>query len=140
MVKTSPGDFQVTTPEIPLLLKQVVTSKGILIPYTTLQLNPYPNTHLDLFYSDNFSFWCTTPKYVTNQLDFDNLYFWNTLNKTHQGIFVWNRNNRLHTSNKKHVHKERKETTDVRGRWKKKHTSTYKEKLVQCMSINGHKT
>ena len=31
------------------------------------------------------------------QVDFDNLYFWNTLNKTHQNIFVWNRNNRLHT-------------------------------------------
>ena len=24
---------------------------------------------------------------------------------------MWNRNNRLHTNNKKHVHKERKETT-----------------------------
>ena len=43
--------------------------------------------------------------------DFDNLYFWKTLNKTHQGIFVWNRNNRLHTSSKNHVYKERKETT-----------------------------
>ena len=28
-VKTSPGDFQVTTPETPLLSQQVVTSKGI---------------------------------------------------------------------------------------------------------------
>ena len=26
------------------------------------------------------------------QEDFDNLYFWNTLNKTHHGILVWNRN------------------------------------------------
>ena len=48
------------------------------------------------------------------QVDFDNLYFWNTWNKTHQDIFVWNKNNRLHTSNKKHVHKERKETTHVK--------------------------
>ena len=47
------------------------------------------------------------------QVDFDNLYFWNTLNRTHQGIFVWNRNNRLHTSNKKHVWRDRKETTHV---------------------------
>ena len=39
------------------------------------------------------------------------MYFWNTLNKTHQGILVWNRNNRLHTLYKKHVHKERKEIT-----------------------------
>ena len=27
--KTLPGDFQVTTPETPLLSQQVVTSKGI---------------------------------------------------------------------------------------------------------------
>ena len=27
--KTPPGDFQVTTPETPLLSKQTVTSKGI---------------------------------------------------------------------------------------------------------------
>ena len=54
--KTPPDDFQVTTPEIPLLSKQTVTSKGILVPYTNLQLNPYPNTQLDLFCSDNFPF------------------------------------------------------------------------------------
>ena len=47
------------------------------------------------------------------QEDFDNLYFWNTLNKTHHGILVWNRNNKLRTINKKHVYKERKETTYV---------------------------
>ena len=28
-VKTSPGDFQITTPETPLLSQQTVTSKGI---------------------------------------------------------------------------------------------------------------
>ena len=54
--KISLGDFKVTTPEIPLLSQQAVTSKGIPIPYTNLQLNPYPNTQLDLFCSDNFSF------------------------------------------------------------------------------------
>ena len=54
--KTSPGDFQVTTPEIPLLSQQTVTSKGILIPYTNLQLNPYPNTQLELFCNDSFPF------------------------------------------------------------------------------------
>ena len=43
--------------------------------------------------------------------DFDNLYFWNILNKTHQDILMWNKNNRLHTKNKKHVYKKRKETT-----------------------------
>ena len=66
--KTPPGDFKVTTLEIPLLSQQVVTSKGISVPYTNLLLNPYPNSQLDLFCSDNFSFWSTAPKYVTNQL------------------------------------------------------------------------
>ena len=68
MVKIPPGDFQVTTPEILLLSQQAVISKGILVPYTNIQLNPYPNTQLDLFGSDNFSFFCMAPKYVTNQL------------------------------------------------------------------------
>ena len=63
------GDFQVTNPEIPLLSQQTVTSKGIPVPYTNLQLNPYPNTQLDLFCSDNFPFRCTTPKYVTKCAD-----------------------------------------------------------------------
>ena len=54
--KTPPGDFKITTLEIPLLSQQVVTSKGISVPYTNLQLNPYPNSQLDLFCSDNFSF------------------------------------------------------------------------------------
>ena len=53
--KTPPGDFKVTTLENPLLSKQVVTSKGISVPYTNLQLNPYPNTELDLFCSNNLS-------------------------------------------------------------------------------------
>ena len=54
--KTPPGDFKITTPENPLLSKQAVTSKGISVPYTNIQLNPYPNTQLDLFCSDNLSF------------------------------------------------------------------------------------
>ena len=54
--KTPQGDFKVTTPENPLFSQQAVTSKGILVPYTNLQLNPYPNTQLDLFCSDNLSF------------------------------------------------------------------------------------
>ena len=54
--KTPPGDFKVTTLEIPLLSQQAVTSKGIPTPSTNLQLNPYPNTQFDLFCSDNFSF------------------------------------------------------------------------------------
>ena len=62
------GDFLVITPEIPLLSQQTVISKGILVPYINLQLNPYPNTQLDLFCNDNFPFWCMAPKYMTNQL------------------------------------------------------------------------
>ena len=70
IVKTSPGDFKVTTPEIPLLSQQAVISKGIPVPYTNLQLNPYPNTQLDLFCSDNFSFQCTAPNtWLTNYAD-----------------------------------------------------------------------
>ena len=70
MTKTLLGDFKVTTCENPLLSKQAITSKGILVPYTNLQLNPYPNTQLDLFYSDNFSFWYTAPStLLTNCAD-----------------------------------------------------------------------
>ena len=57
--KTPLGDFKVTTPENLLLSKQAVTSKGITVPYTNLQLNPYPNIQLDMFCSDNLSFFNT---------------------------------------------------------------------------------
>ena len=43
--KTPPSDFQVTTPEIPLLSQQAITDKGIPVPYTNLQLNSNPNTN-----------------------------------------------------------------------------------------------
>ena len=55
-VKTPLGDFKVTTPKNPLLSQQAITTKGIPVPYTNIQLNPYLNTQLDLFYSDNLSF------------------------------------------------------------------------------------
>ena len=68
--KTPPGDLKVTTPEIPLLSQQAVTSKEIPVPYINLQLNPYPNTQLDYFCSDNFSFWCMAPStWLTNCAD-----------------------------------------------------------------------
>ena len=76
-------------------------------------LNSYSLVEYNKIYPNTNS-WKVLQKKSLWQVDFDNLYFWNTLNKTHQGIFVWNRNNRLHTSNKKHVHKERKGTTHVR--------------------------
>ena len=43
--KTPPGDFQVTTPESPLLSQQAVTSKGIpsTLPSYSWTLTPIPN-------------------------------------------------------------------------------------------------
>ena len=68
--KTPPGGFKVTSPKMPLLLQQAVTSKGISVPYTNVQLNPYPNTQLDLFCSNNFSIWCMAPStWLTNCAD-----------------------------------------------------------------------
>ena len=67
------------------------------------------------------------------QVDFDNLYFWNTLNKTHQDIFVWNRNNRLYTNNKKHVYKGRKETTHVEVGESNIHPHIEKNKYNVCV-------
>ena len=45
MAKTPPGDFQVTTPETPLLSQQTVTSKGIssTLPTYSWTLTPIPN-------------------------------------------------------------------------------------------------
>ena len=68
MAKIPSGDFKITTPKNPLLSQQAVTSKGIPVFYTNLQLNPYPNTQLDLFCSDNLSFSMYDSQYVTNQL------------------------------------------------------------------------
>ena len=65
--KTPLGDFKITTPKNPLLSQQAVTSKGIPVFYTNLQLNPYLNTQLDLFCSDNLSFSMHGSQYVTNQ-------------------------------------------------------------------------
>ena len=65
--KTLLGDFKITTPKNPQLSQQPVTSKGIPVLYTNLQLNPYPNTQLDLFCSDNLSFSMYGSQYITNQ-------------------------------------------------------------------------
>ena len=65
--KTPPGDFKVTTIKNLLLSQQAVTSKEISVPYTNLQLNPYPNTQLNLFRSDNLSFSMHGSQYITNQ-------------------------------------------------------------------------
>ena len=67
--KTPPRDFKVTTPENSLLSQQAITSKEIPVSYTNLQLNPYPNTQLDLFCSNNLSFSIDRSQYVINQFD-----------------------------------------------------------------------
>ena len=70
--KTPSGDFKVTTSENPLLSQQAVTSKGIPVPSTNLQLNHYPNTQLDLFCCDNLSFSMqASSTWLTNCVDFN---------------------------------------------------------------------
>ena len=77
--KTLLGDFKITTPKNPQLSQQPVTSKGITVPYINLQLNPYPNTQLDMFYSDNLSFLYMAPSWwLTNRCT--NLTTWLTTN------------------------------------------------------------
>ena len=73
-------------------------------------LNSYSLVEYNKIYPNTNS-WKTLQEESLWQVDFDNLYFWNTLNKTHQGIFVWNRNNRLHTSIRNMCIKSEKKTT-----------------------------
>ena len=88
--------------------------------YSPIEYNKiYPNTNS----------WKTLQEGSLWQINFDNLYFWNTLNKTYLGIFVWNRNNRLHTNNKKHVYKQRKETTHERVGKRKTYINNIEEKI-----------
>ena len=47
----------------------MVISKRILVSYTNIQLNPYPNTQLDLFYNNNLSFSMHGSQYVANQFN-----------------------------------------------------------------------
>ena len=76
-------------------------------------LNSYSLVEYNKIYLNTNS-WKTLQEESSWQEDFDNLYFWNILNKTHHGILVWNRFNSLHTLYKKHVLKKRKETTHVK--------------------------
>ena len=45
--KTPPGDFQVTTPETPLLSQQVITSKESQVPYQAT-VEPLPQYPIEL--------------------------------------------------------------------------------------------
>ena len=100
-------------------------------------LNSYLLAEYNKIYPNTNS-WKTLQEETSWQVDFDNQYFWKTLNKSHHNILVWNRNNRLHTINKKHVYKERKETTHVRIGERIIHQHI---KKISTMNVNnGHKT
>ena len=51
-------------------------------------LNSYSLVEYNKIYPDTIS-WKTWQEESLWQVEFDNLYLWNTLNKTHQGILVW---------------------------------------------------
>ena len=67
MAKTPPGDFRSPLPKLHYYHNKRLQARNLKY-LTNLQLNPYPNTQSDLFCSDSSPFWCTAPKYVTNQL------------------------------------------------------------------------
>ena len=94
----------------PLAIRDKTTTNKWTYERSHKSLNLYLFVEYNKIYPDTNS-WNTLQEESLWQVDFDNLYFWNILNKTRQGILVWNRTIRLHTSYKKHVFKERKETT-----------------------------
>ena len=68
--KTPPGDFQVTTPETPLLSQQAVTSKGIpsTLPTYSWTLNPIPNWTCSVVIVPLFNAWLPSTL-LTNYAD-----------------------------------------------------------------------
>ena len=66
--KTPPDDFKVTTPKNLLLSKQAITSKGISVPYTNLQLilTPIPNWTCSVVTISHFQI--HDSQYMINQL------------------------------------------------------------------------
>ena len=60
-------NFRSPLPRIHYYQNKRLQIRGIPVPNTNLQLNPYPNTQLDLWCSDNLSFQYTTPStWLTN--------------------------------------------------------------------------
>ena len=68
--KTPPSDFQVTTPETPLLSQQVVTSKGIpsTLPTYSWTLTPIPNSTYSVVTIPLFDAWLPST-WLTNCTD-----------------------------------------------------------------------
>ena len=127
MTKTPPCDFKVTTPENSLLSQQAVTSKGISVPSTNLQLNPYPNTQLDLFCSDKLSFSMHSSQYVTNQLRGSSTWLQSS---TREGC--WLQNSSVHHTmkiEKLYGHKTLRCTNTV---------ISSQEKWTRANSVSGH--
>ena len=80
--KTPSSDFNVTTLENSLLSQQTVTSKGISVSYTNLQLNPYPNTQLTCSTVTISSFQCMAPSmWLTNRCADPNTWLTHQLEK-----------------------------------------------------------
>ena len=97
----------------PLAIHDKTTTNKWTYERSHKSLNSYSLVEYNKIYPNTNS-WKTLQEESLWQVDFDNLYFWNTLNKTHQGIFVWTRMIDCIQINKKHVYKEKKETTHER--------------------------
>ena len=125
--KTTPGDFKVTTPENPLLSQHAVTSKGILVPYTNLQLNPYSNTQFDLFCSDNLSFQCMAPgTWLTNCTDPNT----RLQSPTREGC--WLQSSSIYPDDKN------QEDDWLRNPTMYKHSNFFTRRWTRANSISGH--
>ena len=70
MAKTPPGNFQVTTPETPLLSQQAVTSKGIsnTLPIYSWTRTPIPNWTCSVVTISPFDAWLPST-WLTNCAD-----------------------------------------------------------------------
>ena len=112
----------------PLAIRDKTTTNKWIYKRSHKSLNSYSLVKYNKIYHNTNS-WKTLQEESLWQVDFENLYFWNTLNKTHQSIFVWNINNRLHTNNKKHLYKYRKETTHERVGERKTYINNIEEKI-----------
>ena len=121
----------------PLAIRDKTTTNEWTSERSHKSLNSYSLVEYNKSYSNTNS-WKTLQEESLWRVDFDNLYFWNTLNKIYQSIFLWNRNNRLHTNNKNHVYKERKET--IHARISERNIHKYIKKISTMYVNNGHKT
>ena len=109
-------ETHVSQQSLPLAICDKTTTNKWTYKRSHESLNSYSLVEYNKIYPNTNSW-----KICKKRVYVDNLYFWNTLNKTHQGILLWKRNNILHTSNKKHVHKEVKKKNTCKYRWKNIH-------------------